>query len=277
MYFFTNLFPYNVHHMIPNTSNKRMTYVSYNITYWPGYDTISYSDQNSTIFKAYNASTEEIIAVTLRNVRYLNYTWEHNFVAVAKPDHKGEFPEKLLLFVNNSYTLFEERSHFLEEEYVGSVNRSGIKIVILPMLNIKPLVLGREMCIFDEEMVVTQPENNEYLMTLCIQHQYFSRSLRAFSPDLFFIDMGLRGLYGILYLDTFEERMNDYISSFLNWEREAGLGLRLMDYSYDMKEPARKRYEAKCINENETENNNCLINNVISFQPLALSACCDPR
>lgn len=241
VYFFTNLFPYNAQNLVPSVNHKRMRTLTYFFRYAREYDQISSFSTNTTQSQIDEASLEEMIMLIIRGTTVVQFA--PDFLVYAKPVYHGKFPVDLLPFSHKSYHIYTGYDTFLGRSY--NTTHFGLKMVVLPFLNIRPLVMGREMCILDQDLVVSMPENSKYFMTLCIMHQYFSATLRSYSPEVYFLDAGLRQFYGLLKMRDGEERITDMINHIIVRERTTEFGIRLVDYSGNMKESVRELHTKK--------------------------------
>lgn len=127
----------------------------------------------------------------------VNSKVQHDFGhlhVIAKPDYRNEFPAELLAFEQVAAYLFPRFGVFLNQTYVPV--RRQLKLVILPALTV-PIVLGREMCLFDQLWLTFQHSDYPFILNKCILHQYFHIALRPYEPALRFLYDGLFGFFAI--------------------------------------------------------------------------------
>lgn len=143
--------------------------------------------------------------VVVNSMRTLNYT-SYDVSALkfsSKTAHNNSFPVSVRDFEAASLKFFPRFQRFLQLPF--SSVAEGVHLVTLPALNVRPSVLGSEMCLFDQDWIVTQKHNFGFYLAQCFVHQYFGATLLPYSPPIRFISDGLFAYYTMLKLESVEE------------------------------------------------------------------------
>lgn len=214
-YIFTNMFPNYVEEAMPFVNDWRTNIelkISFPSSY--GYATITPGKDSSGIY-VYNRTCLSDVAFLITNALV---THDHKtFRFSAKPTHKRRFPALMAEFEAQAIKLFPAYNTFLSFKYPGTVH-----VVTLPGLNIRPMVLSKAMCIFDQDWVATQAENYRFFLGQCFLHQFFIDNLLPHMAIHRFVANGLFNYYSILSLGNpgeTEARLQDLFLQVMRYEK----------------------------------------------------------
>lgn len=121
----------------------------------------------------------------------------------VKSEHKKRYPKGVKEFSSTAVQLFPGYQNFLA--FALATLAKGVHLMTLPALNVRPLVRGAEMCLFDQDWIGTQTDNHGYYLAQCFVHQYFCTTLLPYSPPIRFISDGLFAYYTIVSLKSGQE------------------------------------------------------------------------
>lgn len=121
----------------------------------------------------------------------------------VKSGHKKKYPMAIKEFEATAKDLYPSYQKFLSFN-LPSVAK-GVHLMTVPTLNVRPLVLASQMCLFDQDWIGTQTDNHGFYLAQCFLHQYFCATLLPYSPPIRFISDGLFAYYTILTLKDKQE------------------------------------------------------------------------
>lgn len=131
----------------------------------------------------------------------------------VKPGHKRSYPSlSIREFETLAAQLFPEYQEFLRIKF--SDIAKGVHLITLPSLNVRPLVLGAQMCLFDQDWMELEKTNHAFYLAQCFLHQYFCASLLPYSPPIRFISDSLFTYYTIESLKPAQEKEDRLMQLF---------------------------------------------------------------
>lgn len=204
-YLFTNMFPNHVSEAIPFVNDWRTNIdLQVAIPSSMSHSVITPAWQNDGHFIFHHTCLSEMSFVVVNSIRTLDYNSSLSGLRFSsKPSHNNSFPESVRDFEAASLQFFPQYQKFLQ--FPLSAVASGVHLVTLPALNVRPSVLGAQMCLFDQDWIVTQKQNFGFYLAQCFIHQYFGATLLPYSPPIRFISDGLFAYYTMLKLANAEE------------------------------------------------------------------------
>lgn len=203
MYIFTNLFPNYVSEAIPFVNEAR-TNIELKVAI-PGsfhlYNVYSSGTQENDTFIFNNTCLSDVNFIIANGMD----THIHGILKFSfKVGQGNTYPSPLRPFEQAAIEVFSKHQEFLKFTFSEVAN--GTEVMNLPVLNVRPMVLSKEMCIFDQSWIATQANNFEYYLAQCFIHQYFCNTLLPYSPPIRFISEGLFTYYSILGLKNKDEQ-----------------------------------------------------------------------
>lgn len=211
-YLFTNLFPNHVSDAIPFVTDWRTNIelkvqipnaIGHYSVITPG--TVDHGGQY--IFN--RTCLSDISFVVLNSVKTKRH---QHLLFSAKTEHGESFPDSMLEFYLTAVRLFPGYEKFLSFSFPSVAKQ--MHLMTLPALNVRPLVLASQMCLFDQDWIATQWNNFPHLLAKCFIHQYFCATLLPYSPPLRFIPDALSAYYAILSLKDVDSE--DRLASVFN-------------------------------------------------------------
>lgn len=225
------MYPNNVHEAIPFVNDWRTNIeLKVSIATSVGYHVISSGVDKKGGLSIFNRTClSDMVFVIINSVQ----TNDHKMLKFStKVGHKNSYPVSMREFEAKAVQLFPSYTLFL------SINLTAITTTVhlmtLPALNVRPMVLGSQMCLFDQDWIVTQGSNFGFYLAKCFIHQYFCNTLLPYSPPIRFISDGLFAYYTIVSLKSGNEG-DDRLLSLCNQvmvDEDKGSTSRMLFKSY---------------------------------------------
>lgn len=157
-----------------------------------GYSVLTSGREESGLF-IYNRTCLSDISFAIVNAME---THDHKVLKFSgKTGHGKEFPVAMKEFEQKALEMVPEFDSFIGFKYKNEA--LPLHLVTLPALDVRPMVLGKGMCMFDQDWIATQRENYEFYLRHCFVHQFFIATLLPYSPPVRFISDGLAAIYSV--------------------------------------------------------------------------------
>lgn len=196
---FVNDYPTNIELKINFPSSYRYSVIT------------SGKDVSGTL--VYNRTCLADMAFIISNSIVTHSSFQKKLKISAKASHRKLFPPSMGTFEEKAVQLFPFFEQFLNQFFPKE--KRNIHLITLPALAVRPLVLAKAMCLFDQDWIETQFENLEFYLRQCYLHQVISVSLFPYSPPVRFISDGLLAFYTIKSINQTLDREYRFDQLFL--------------------------------------------------------------